>query len=147
MSTSGNKGENIEVLKEIVDWNIERSLDQKPHSRSGANRMLIEELLEFNGIEDEAMLDSLSAQISAGPPVTEDEKVDALCDIIVIATGELLKLGYDPQLAMAETLREINSRTGAFNKESGKWEKYKTPEAQALWYTAAYGTTKRNGNG
>lgn len=135
----------MEILKQIVQWNVERGLDTKPHTRKGANRMLLEELMEFNGIEDDMLLDAMTAQLTMGPPISEDEKVDALCDVIVIATGELLKLGYDPQLAMAETLREINSRTGDFNKSTGKWEKFKTPEATALWYTAAYGTARRIG--
>jgi len=46
-------------------------------------------------------------------------------------------------VAMDETLKEINSRTGAFNAETGKWEKFKTPEAIALWYAADYEKAKK----
>jgi hypothetical protein len=54
--------------------------------------------------------------------------------------------GYDPAVAMDETLKEINSRTGKFNPETGKWEKFKTPEAMAKWYSADYNQAKINQN-
>lgn len=38
------------------------------------------------------------------------EQVDALADIIVIAAGELRKLGYDPERALNETIMHIMSR-------------------------------------
>jgi len=133
---------NMDILNSIVEWNRERGLDKQPSNRTSATRMLMEELLEYNGIEDIEMLNALTNHVVAGPPVDADEKVDALCDLIVIATGELLKMGYDPNKAMDETIKEISSRTGSFNEASGKWEKFKTPEAQALWYTAQYGKAK-----
>jgi streptogramin lyase len=53
---------------------------------------------------------------------------------------------YDPAVAMDETLKEINSRTGKFNPETDKWEKFKTPEAMAKWYSADYNQAKINQN-
>jgi len=52
-------------------------------------------------------------------------------------------MGYDFKKCMDETLKEIESRTGAFNKESGKWEKFKTKEAKTLWYSADYSKCKK----
>ena len=50
------------------------------------------------------------------------EEIDALCDILVLATGALWKLGIDPDKAMDETLKEIEDRTGAIGT-NGKWKK------------------------
>ena len=134
----------MNTLSKVVEWNKERGLDTQVPNRTSATRMLMEELMEYNGIENEVMLDALTNHVVAGPPVDEDEKVDALCDLIVIATGELLKMGYNPEKAMDETIKEISSRTGAFEEASGKWKKFTTPEAKALWYTAQYGIAKLN---
>lgn len=54
---------------------------------------------------------------------TPKEQADALCDLIVIATGGLWKLYFDPDIAMNETLLEIEDRTGSFDEASGKWKK------------------------
>ena len=73
---------------------------------------------------------------------TDNEEIDALCDIIVFATNAIRLKGYEPNIAMAETLKEIESRTGAFNNQTGKWEKDKSPEAMAFWHTAQYTKAK-----
>jgi len=106
------------IWKEIEEWNRERGLlDKFDHLNEYA--MLEEELDEF-----------IDAK-------TDDEKADALCDLIVIATGALYKLGYDPVCAMGETIHEIKSRRGSIGPD-GKWLKDKSPEAQAKWYKADY---------
>jgi len=38
------------------------------------------------------------------------ERVDALNDIIVIAVGEIRKMGYNPESTLNETVKEISSR-------------------------------------
>ena len=73
---------------------------------------------------------------------TDDEKVDALCDIVVFATGALWKLGYEPTEAMNQTLLEIESRSGSFDQDIGKWVKDTSPEAMTLRYKADYGLAK-----
>lgn len=40
----------------------------------------------------------------------DNDRVDAFCDIIVFAVGALWKLGYDAEIAMEETLNEIEDR-------------------------------------
>ena len=133
----------MDIINRVENWNKVRGLDLLPFNRTSETKMLLEELLELNGIENSGMLDSLVAQITAGPPVPEDEKVDALCDIIVVAIGSLIKLGYDPTLAMDETIKEIDSRTGALDKTSGKFIKDTSQEAMSLRYTAQYGNALR----
>ena len=51
-------------------------------------------------------------------------------------------MGYDYFKCMDETLKEVESGKGAFNPESGKWEKFKDEESQKLWYKADYNSCK-----
>lgn len=48
------------------------------------------------------------------------------------------KLGFDFQIAMDETIKEISSRTGAYDEVSKKWIKDESDEAKAKWYSANY---------
>jgi len=52
------------------------------------------------------------------------------------------QLGYRFESCMAETLKEIDSRVGSVNPETGKWEKDRSPKAQAKWYKADYSRCK-----
>jgi len=63
-------------------------------------------------------------------------------NIIVIAKGMIVNMGYDYEKSMQETLKEIESRKGVFNPESGKWEKFKDEESKKLWYKADYSKCK-----
>lgn len=51
------------------------------------------------------------------------EQIDALCDVVVLAVGAMYKLGFDADIAMAETIKEIDDRSGAFDDKVGKWLK------------------------
>ena len=114
------------LLSKINEWAAERGLLNIEWDKSAHASFIAEELSEF-----------LRAKNS-------NEEIDALCDIIVFAVNAIRIKGYDPNIAMDETLKEINSRTGAFNPETGKWEKFKTEEAKALWYSADYNNAKLN---
>lgn len=46
--------------------------------------------------------------------------------------------GYNFELSMLETIKELNSRTGAYDEASKKWIKDTSPEARAKWHTANY---------
>ena len=48
------------------------------------------------------------------------------------------KLGFDFQIAMDETIKEISSRTGAYDENAKKWVKDESDEARAKWYKADY---------
>lgn len=46
--------------------------------------------------------------------------------------------GYDFEIAMLETIKEISSRTGTYDENAKKWVKDKSDEAKAKWYKADY---------
>ena len=48
------------------------------------------------------------------------------------------KLGFDFQIAMDETIKEISSRTGAYDENAKKWVKDESDEAKSKWYQADY---------
>ncbi len=112
-------------LDGIVQFNIERRLEK---FKGGAEyTMLSEELQEF---------------YTAYAEGDEYEMLDALCDLIVVATGGIYKLGYSPKLALAQTVKEITSRQGTFNEDTGKWEKDRNQDPDTL-YKADYSLARR----
>ena len=50
--------------------------------------------------------------------------------------------GYDFDLAMSETLKQINSRTGAWNEDLKKWVKDTSDEAREKEYQANFDLAK-----
>ena len=46
--------------------------------------------------------------------------------------------GFNFQIAMLETIKEISSRTGAYDENAKKWVKDESDEARAKWYKADY---------
>ena len=112
----------MSIFERIIEWNKERNL-------TGFNEYTERNLLleEYDEFEDACYNGNI------------DEMVDALCDIIVVATGSLFKLGYNPDQVMNETLKEIESRKGEINKETGKFEKFKDIET----YKAEYDKCKK----
>ena len=54
---------------------------------------------------------------------------EILCDkytiLICVCFNCIESLGYSPKLALLETVKKIESRRGAWNPETGKWEKEK----------------------
>ena len=46
--------------------------------------------------------------------------------------------GFNFEIAMLETIKEISSRTGSYNEASKKWIKDTSDEARAKWYQADY---------
>jgi hypothetical protein len=71
------------------------------------------------------------------------ETIDALCDLIVLATNELELMGYDLDTVMIETVKEISSRRQCPIQKiewdegsiSGKWTK---DRSQTDTYKARY---------
>lgn len=107
-------------LKGIVQFNIDRQLTQFEPTAEYA--MLTEELQEF---------------FTAYAAQDTNEMLDALCDVIVVATGAIHKMGYDPIKALQETVKEITSRQGKLNQSTGKWEKDRNQDPDTL-YKAVY---------
>lgn len=50
--------------------------------------------------------------------------------------------GFNFEIAMLETIKEISSRTGSYNESAKKWVKDTSPEAKAKWYKADYNKAK-----
>ena len=46
--------------------------------------------------------------------------------------------GFDFQIAMDETIKEISSRTGTYDENAKKWVKDESNEAKSKWYKADY---------
>ena len=71
---------------------------------------------------------------------SEDDngKVKAMTNMIIDSYKTLYEMSFDADKCMDEVMKELNSRTGAYSEETKKWQKFKTPEAQALWYTADF---------
>lgn len=112
-------------LKGIVQFNIDRKLET--FSPTAEHGMLLEELQEF---------------FEAYTNEDQHEMLDALCDIIVVAAGAIYKMGYHPELALKETVKEVTSRKGSFDAEAGKWKKDPNQDPSTL-YKACYDNAKR----
>jgi NTP pyrophosphatase (non-canonical NTP hydrolase) len=112
-------------LQGIVRFNVDRKLES--FNPAAEHAMLSEELQEFFKAYDND---------------DDYEMLDALCDIIVVATGAIYKMGYHPELALKQTVKEITSRKGSFNEELGKWQKDINQDPSTL-YKADYKTARR----
>ena len=60
-------------------------------------------------------------------------------NIILINCAYLCEhYGFNFEIAMLETIKEISSRTGAYDEASKKWVKDTSDEAKAKWYKPDY---------
>ena len=60
-------------------------------------------------------------------------------NIILINCAYLCEnYGFNFQIAMDETIKEISSRTGSYDEKAKKWIKDTSDEAKAKWYQADY---------
>ncbi len=135
------------AVTEITRFQTDRDLHTKEFDTVNENANIAEEMLEAHGYDvDKADRPKLKMDWRAFfgslkytkkvKNLTKAMIVDAYCDIVVFAIGAILKLGYDPEKALLEVAKEINSREGSM--VDGKFEKDLSPEAQAKWYKADY---------
>lgn len=61
-----------------------------------------------------------------------------LLDILTDCAKLCEQYGFNFEIAMLETIKEISSRTGSYDKASKKWVKDESDEARAKWYQADY---------
>ena len=61
-----------------------------------------------------------------------------LCCVLGVCASLCYQYGFDFQIAMDETIKEISSRTGTYDKKAKKWIKDTSDEARAKWYQADY---------
>ena len=60
-------------------------------------------------------------------------------NIILINCAYLCEhYGFNFQIAMDETIKEISSRTGSYDEKAKKWVKDESDEARAKWHKANY---------
>ena len=60
-------------------------------------------------------------------------------NIILINCAYLCEhYGFNFEIAMLETIKEISSRTGSYDEKAKKWVKDESDEARAKWYKADY---------
>lgn len=112
------------IFERIKEWSDERLITQNPPDRNGFVSMIVEELGEFLEAKE------------------DDGRIDAMADIVVFALGEMAEYGYNGDKVMDEVIKEISSRTGAYDPATKKWQKDRSPEAQARWYTADFSNCK-----
>ena len=93
-------------VEDIRKFNEDRGLLDQPFGVTREYMMLQDELEEFADFMQ-----------------TSGERAIEAADIVVIAIGAIIKLGYDPDCIMREKLKEIISRRGSINPETGKWQK------------------------
>lgn len=59
-------------------------------------------------------------------------------DILLVCAKLCENYGFNFEIAMLETIKEISSRTGSYDEVSKKWIKDESDEAKAKWYSANY---------
>lgn len=147
----------MNVFKDLKKYQADRLLDRQEFNLRIASLNVIEELLEAHGVDEsknryvtksiyraiEQELKDLKGSENLRKQeemvfveVTTELMVDSFCDIQAFAGGEVGKLGYDNELAMNETCREISSRQGEI--VDGKFCKYKDEESVSRWYKADF---------
>ena len=132
------------MFEELKKWREERGLENKV---GNIELNIYEELLELMGTPKDLIRDlKIDFEKNILPysyDIPISEKIDALSDIRVFAINATEAYGYDAEKTMDETIKEISSRTGAFNPSTQKWEKFKTDEAKSKWYKADYSLALR----
>ena len=149
-----------DALKELARFQKERKLHERPFDKEICVMNIMEELLELYGVNDNKesrilasnmtyLLKRIVVDAELGEythdgitifNVTEETEIDALCDIQVFAGGDVMKLGYSNAQCLGQVAMEINSRTGEII--NGKFQKYTTDSAKALWYEADFSDCK-----
>ena len=113
----------MNIFEQLQEWRVNRDLSNLPYDHKALLGFILEEVVE--GIRDPS----------------EHQSVDWRCDIIVFLINSLAQSGYNPELAMLETLKEISSRQGSIDPTTGKWEKDRSQDPSTL-YTANYDLAK-----
>jgi len=133
----------VNQIDKIVKWQIHRQLDQMPYVHTNEVKNILEECLESSGSIDSRVARTVADTIVKNH-ITKftnaEAAVDAYCDIIVFAVGSILKLGFDPVLALGECIKEIHERKGNYSPAQGKWIKV---ISESPTYKANYSAAKK----
>lgn len=63
-------------------------------------------------------------------------------DVLITCASICEQYGYNFEVAMLETIKEISSRTGTYDENAKKWVKDISPQAKSKWYKADYERAK-----
>ena len=129
-------------ISAIANWQSSRNLDKMPYKHTNEIKNIIEECVEASGLLTSTQAREVSTNIVDTyilETYTPNAAVDAYCDIIVYAVGAIMKLGYYPEIALDECIKEISDRTGSYDPAAGKLVKlppkpaaYKADYSKAL---------------
>ena len=144
------------AIQNAIKFLTDRKLDKQKFDEMQICTNILEEMFEMLGYDipkeerDWLMIDFtnfVQRQEEAGTAIkkenhTDDDRIDALSDIRVFCIDATMKLGYDPECALNETAKEINSRKQdpeqAKNwKDGDKWQKDRKQDTKTL-YSADY---------
>jgi len=93
-------------------------------SRNEFNLIIITQLVDFNRTP------------------TQQIAIGHIEQIIRICFKQFTTMGFDPILAMNETLKVVESRTGVWDEEHGKFQKDTSPKAKLGWYKPDYNNAR-----
>ena len=134
---------NTSLIQGLIDWQCTRNLNSMPYTHTNEIKNIIEECVEASGFLSSIQARDVATNI-VDTYILNDYNdsyvaVDSYCDIINFAIGAILKLGFNPEIALQECLKELNDRTGSYNHVLGKWRKeppkpnaYKADYSKAL---------------
>ena len=141
-------------IQEIIKFQEDRELDKQPYNWSNEAKNVLEEVCEADGMDIpkelrstifdpmlqhmRVLVETITGVRTKQPSV--EDRVDAHVDQIVFNIGAIMKLGYDPEIALQEGAKEINSREGEM--VNGKFEKYLGKKYTSRWYKADYSKAK-----
>ena len=140
-------------MKELIKFQTDRGLDKQEFIALNEQINIVEELLELVGYDvpkdhrsalmnewKKFVFEVASKKIALFVGNNESTVPDALCDIINLAIGGLLKDKHNPFIAIRECGQEVNSRSGSMM--NGKFEKDLSDKAKSKWYKADYSKSK-----
>ena len=146
-----------ESQKEGYIINIMEELGELSQALRGLEIESVRKTAEHEIID--ALCDIAVFTINAGADIRDEYKPlsidttntfsDLNCLLLYTSTFDFKKIllncavlcehyGYNFEIAMLETIKEISSRTGSYDENAKKWVKDTSLEAKAKWYQADY---------
>ena len=154
---SQKKGYIVNVMEELGE--LAAALrDYEKFSKNDCPYCEIDKQIAEHEIID-ALCDIAVFTINAGADIRDEYKPlsidttdtfsDLNCLLLYASTFDFKKIllncavlceycGFNFEIAMLETIKEISSRTGSYDKNAKKWVKDESDEARAKWYQADY---------
>lgn len=147
LNNDNNRGDNkMSIFSRVKKWSSDRRIsEQKPYQDSDweAVQLEVEKLhlhLKLMGVNGYVLnkLEELAEYAEAQNKDDWQGVIDAIADSTIYDMTELLKEETDIEDVLDEVVKTIESRVGEWNEELGKFQKYKSDEAMARWYTPEY---------